>query len=153
VRDKSVYAATSGFYSDYRVHALFETKELAEEVANIDNAGKGGWGDMSVEGFVLYDAVPQRRVKHTLTVADRKDHWSGESIPLEGGWFVGEVERLLWPWDFDIPKNCRAKVNRHGLKMKKGWRTFSVEGWDKDACKKAVYDTLTQIKAEDEGIA
>lgn len=69
---KTVYAVESGDYSDYTVHALFETRELAEAyIAALVAADlaqeKRMWGydepsrlagDYSVTPYQLWDTVP-----------------------------------------------------------------------------------------------
>jgi len=59
---KKVYALSSGSYSDYMVHALFTTKELAEEARD---RSRNCWLP-AIEEFDLYDEVPEQNVTYVL---------------------------------------------------------------------------------------
>lgn len=54
---KTVYAASSGSYSDYKVTLLFTSKELAEAFCERENATKINDG-VYVEEFQLWDELP-----------------------------------------------------------------------------------------------
>lgn len=48
---ETIYAISTGSYSDYTVHALFSTKEKAQEYIDTIKAGYDGWN--SIEEYVL----------------------------------------------------------------------------------------------------
>lgn len=50
---KKIWAVSSGSYSDYRVHALFETEQGAEDAAREANANEG-YEDHFTEEFTFY---------------------------------------------------------------------------------------------------
>ena len=87
---KKMYAISNGSYSDYRVTALFPTRELAEAAAQASNGRKDGWADYFVESFPVYDEVPEpvTSYKRSVTVWD-----SGEETN------VREESETALPWD------------------------------------------------------
>lgn len=52
---RTVYAVCSGYYSDYKVHALFENRSDAEKAATAGNDDEECWGDLHVEPHVMFE--------------------------------------------------------------------------------------------------
>lgn len=58
---KKIWALSSGVYSDYTVHALFTTKELAEQAAEVHRGHEDyRYEEPRVEEFYLYEEIPER---------------------------------------------------------------------------------------------
>ena len=60
---KKVYLLTTGMYSDYNVHAVFATAELAREYADRTTANNQPFGPpydgvWRIETFEVWDTVP-----------------------------------------------------------------------------------------------
>ena|SRR5215216_4142485 len=123
---QTVWAVSSGEYSDYSVNELFTTKELAEEHAERMNA-RERYSDHRVEEFDLWDERPpvyvvyhrQARV-HAGGVSEERS-WSAEYVgrPSEGqrlqindlggpnGWFSvvsTDLQRLEKVWAERVAK-------------------------------------------------
>lgn len=87
----SVWAVTTGSYSDYRVECLFTSRELAAAFVAIDDT-------FEVEAFPLFDRMPSRVV------------WYYEGLRLNDGDpgrypTDDDVEpRQLTNWEFAAPK-------------------------------------------------
>lgn len=91
-RVRTVYAVSSGDYSDYSVHCLFETKELAQAYIDAYSAAErvvsenGGYAhdDMRIETFQLWSAVPHVEAKSEV-LPERS--WNGRGLaPTGGAW-------------------------------------------------------------------
>jgi hypothetical protein len=143
-----VYLLTEGSYSDYRVNAVFRNKVDADAVAGTE----GNYYD--VEEYDLLDEVPVRRRLYTIHADRRRSALRDWTSEVDGGWMLEERSRLVWPWDCGHPKNLRAKITykaSSAAKFDDLW--FTVEGWDEEACRKVVFDTITKLKAIQEGIS
>lgn len=143
-----VYALSSGSYSDYRVEAIFRNKADAQAVA----ATEGFYYD--VEEYVILEEPAKQRMLYTIHADRRSGYGRNWTSEVEGGWKLAEVKRLVWPWDCTHRGNLRAKIV-HKADRAKGYDDlwFTVEGWDEEACRKVVYDTITKLKAIQEGVA
>ena len=158
--DRKIYLLTSGSYSDYRVEAAFANEEDAKAVAKSQDTYHRDAG-FDVEEYVIYESIPERRVKYEVSADHRaanviRAHHGGPATSeVEGGWSLWESSRPLWPWEWDIPANCRAKSHTGNLDLtpapngrirdERWW--FRVDGWDEEAVRKVVYDTITRCKA------
>ena len=142
-----VFALSSGSYSDYRVNAIFRNEVDAKAVAETE-----GWY-YDVEEYELYEETPVQRMLFTIHADRRRSagrEWTSE---VESGWRLEERQRLVWPWDCTHPKNLRAKIiAKAGSAAKFDDLWFTVEGWDEEACRKVVFDTITRLKAIQEGV-
>ena len=142
-----IFALSSGSYSEYRINALFRNEDDAKAGIATEDYG------FEIEEYDLLEETPKRRMQYTIT-ASRRDNGLRWTSEIEGGWRLSELERLVWPWDSDLPKNLRAKIT-HKAQSNYGYESmwFTVEGWDGEACRKVVYDTITKLKAIHEGVA
>lgn len=141
-----MYALTSGSYSDYQVHCVFEREDDAEAAAALG-------GDYEVVGLPLYRAGerPTRVITHWQAEARLYDetplrvegmhthattHWSWEGEPQYGP----DRPRfgLLWI----PPRSDRA-----------GWWSLSAVCRDRDLALKSVQDNLAELKARRSGVA
>lgn len=136
---KTIWALTSGAYSDYRVDALFETKELAEAVMRLDPSY------YELTSFPLHQQMPVRSMHHQIGV-QRRAPWSGQTgvTEIRGGWWLIEVSRPEWPWDWS-PVRLRGTGD---LKPRTGFSRdlvrFTYEGTDREACLKAAHDKIRE---------
>ena len=142
-----IFALSSGSYSDYKVNALFRNEDDAKAVIATQDYG------FEIEEYDLFEETPKRRMLYHITASRRNNglRWTSE---IEGGWRLAEWDRLVWPWDCSHPKNLRAKIT-YKAPSNYGYDNlwFTVEGWDGEACRKVVYDTITKLKAIHEGVA
>jgi hypothetical protein len=70
-----VYVVTRGEYSDYRIVAIFSTKELAQQLADeLDNSKRYG-EDAKVEEWSLDKHVPTNYI-YKVVYNDIKDKWT-----------------------------------------------------------------------------
>ena len=137
------YLVSSGSYSDYRVHAVYLDRELAEEAVTTMTAIEGSWMDYGVEECPLGDAKPRLYREYVAAVV----------TPLPAGW--GDERRQMAPylsenyrgeetWIFagSVPNPPPVKVHRvpyyHPM-----WK-----GTDRQAVLKAAGDYLAQLNAE-----
>jgi hypothetical protein len=141
---RKIWAVSSGSYSDYGVHAMFETEELAKAVAGYDNY-------YDVEEFILYDEVPAKVPRYTVYVAQTKSlqSWGmdrdADTVAIEGGWHILERNRQEWPWDWDPPTK---RPQFRGTSVHDNYRgrwTFFYEGRDGGQCRKAAYDKIREL--------
>jgi hypothetical protein len=95
---KMVYLLTSGEYSDYRVLAVFSTREAAEAARGIHDAERRNLDESRVEEYQLLDE-PVRSEVHTHTIMwgrgySRRDAPAWGSPKAEWGAHGEEVEDL-----------------------------------------------------------
>lgn len=135
----SVWAVSSGSYSDYGVSCVFATEELANQYADRMNVGTG-FRDFFVEEFDFYDDLPPMHVV-----------WTAEQHVWKDG-----------PYGADPPDLCtRSSVSvGDAPKFETGTRLAGrhspvvwARGTDRERCVKSVADRITQLRAEREGIA
>jgi hypothetical protein len=123
---RTVYAVSSGAYSDYSVGLIFETRDLAEEYCATRNTGRPAYGEeYEVEEFELHDSVPGRA--ECLT-----------------GYVYPDGRTSLWkPWLRDLP--FADEKREHG-------GTWTFEG-EPEWVRKCVSDMSARKKAIRSGIA
>jgi hypothetical protein len=125
---KAVWAVVQGSYSDYRVLATFETKELAQEVADTSDY-------FQLESFVLYDVTPVRWTVYHMGVVKR-------GYGTNAAWYppYGNVQ-VKWPWDMACNINGKPYIRQ-------GKDSFiHIEGVDKARVEKAFNDFWGPIEA------
>lgn len=145
-KEKRVWAVSSGSYSDYRVHAVFSSEEAADAVCAAENRGSS-YGDYGVEEYVLYDKAPERFVEYTVTVGRRpEDRFGDPTSAIDGGFYLWESERLVWPWEASTSKNMRPTATRYGRDG------ITVRGRDAESVRKTVHDAIARVKAEEAGL-
>jgi hypothetical protein len=103
-KPKYLYAIASGSYSDYRVHAVCESKADAEQVAKVGNRSGGAFfDDFEVEEMPYFPKgeVPQRG-----------GWWSAEAVVQDDGRIEHDEPRfhVRWPWDYDYEPKSQTKV-------------------------------------------
>ena len=144
---KTVYAVSSGTYSDYSVEALFTTKKLADE-----HLAALGDREASVETFLLFDAPPQRATVYSMNARILPD---GEVVSENRRGPVNEVqERIVWEYgDFDgRPKPIMEARTLHAPYAGKDW-IVRVKGTDRKRVEKAFHDRVAEARARTLGIA
>jgi hypothetical protein len=136
-----LYSLSNGEYSDYRVLALFETKELAEQAA----ATYLRWEKYSsphVEEFKVLTERPEPIMLTRLSILVRADGTTGD---------VREMQVTRWPWDADYTTETR--VDASNASMNPGGIFVEGTGSNRAHVEKAFYDRVARIKAEQWGIA
>lgn len=126
---KTIYAIASGEYSDYRVMAVAESKELAEAWAEALRTDEDGWhDDARVEEMVFVDEPPARQ--HFVYL--NQDLWNDGS---EGDLRISESDK--YPIDYEEPSPVRPRVRfvRAPVHGGKGGR-LEVTGRDKQSVMK-----------------
>jgi hypothetical protein len=129
---RTVWAVTDGEYgeySDYRIKALFETKEAA------DAARKSGLGD-NVDEMPYYPAgVPgPRKHSYWLAFATRRD----DEMWVEGHHYRED------DWDCDEPPVRRPRVFMHETGS---WASMRVVARTEEAAIKVRADKIAQLNA------
>lgn len=99
----TVWAVTSGSYSDYRVKALFPTEELANlAIANAPPY----WNGYDVEAFELFDELPANIAiyERMATIWDDGEVLNHDHVPIlrvEAAWDLTYPDRAVpvrWRW-------------------------------------------------------
>lgn len=143
----TLYAVTSGSYSDYRVEVLFTTRELAEQHLAARKTGRDGWydTDVSIEEFVLLDRPPER---HTVITRSGRvspdgdvvnDHTSTE-VEWEYGHIYGPAKPLMGARTYTAPAWPGA-IN------------VEVRGTSKGRVEKAFQDRMAAARAQQLGVS
>lgn len=128
---KTIWAVSSGEYSDYGVDAVFASRELAEGYVRIltENTSHLSYGDdRRIEEFTYYDALPDWKV---ILVARQT---IGDS-PRE------YVERTWVSWEGET--QVKANLWEH-----RGSVDIHVEGTDHQRVRKVFSEKLAQVKAD-----
>lgn len=110
--ERTVWAISTGSYSDYEVHALFATKELAEQA----NGTLREWDRNGVTEFTLYDEMPPALEKLTLCCEFDQDGFPHDSEP-EIEWVTpwGGDESEFWLWNPGSFGGSLFRALRHRL--------------------------------------
>jgi hypothetical protein len=136
--EKTIWAVSSGEYSDYGVEAVFATKELAEEYVRIfiENTSRLSYGDdRRVEEFTYYDELPDWKVilvaRQTIGASPREYvertqvSWEGET----------QIKADLWEHQgYDADRGLAIDIH--------------VEGTDHQRVRKVFSEKLAQAKAD-----
>ena len=122
---RTVYAVSSGEYSDYYVGCVFERREDAERYVEV------GLGDR-IEEMTLYSEMPTIYTAYTATITKRGGPW-GQAGALRTSDYrtVGEPQHKPSETDWD----------------------FSAIGPDRERVLKSVSDRYAAWKAQQEGVA
>lgn len=139
---RTVWGLTAGNYSDYRVLALFTTREAAVTAEEAHNADVGQWGEQgAIAEFDLYDELPE---KDTV--------WRIEERIAEDGTTSGYSEtseaRLPWNHGYFMPTRVQSEYYDHIRPAR-----LRVWGTDQQAVRQAFSDRKAQIRAEQQGLA
>lgn len=127
----TVYAITTGSYSDYRVERIFETRKDAEAFVT-SMGGEGKWDPLQIEEFDFHPAgsLPTVYTEYAVRCWPDRDDEIQESS-----------ERTT-----DKPRHTPYEHHdRHVY--------FACIGPDRERCLKSVSDRVAKWKAEQEGIA
>lgn len=132
-----VYVATSGSYSDYGIDHVFARKEDAEAYASSSDEG-------SVREFHVSTAPVERRAYYRL------------------GWRAYDDDGPDNPWEFvfegeDYPADATDRPASRWVRGNAGphrpMHTLMVEGWDREAVRKAYQDKRAEYEAREQGIS
>lgn len=141
-----VYSLSDGEYSDYRVKALFPTRDLAERAVEAHEADPESWGYGShIEEFWVYSEIPEKSTAYHLMA----DIWDDGTVGAEGL----NVEQAL-PWNHlhgPPPKRPNVRYVRAPIHKNKGGR-LEVYGSDEQSVRQAFGDNKARILAEQAGI-
>lgn len=132
-----LWALTSGEYSDYRVHAVFASKEVAEATArrySEDGLSGSSVDHYSVTPMPLEDAAAPENVPSRVIVWQA---WRGT-----GDRDVSTFSMVVTPWE--APVRPEVVVSR----QPGGRFHVRAEGRSKEAVVKAVADRWAQHQAE-----
>ncbi|PKL76789.1 MAG: hypothetical protein CVV27_08445 [Candidatus Melainabacteria bacterium HGW-Melainabacteria-1] len=133
-----VYVVTSGEYSDYQIHGVFSTEELAQDYIDLcRTAGIWRYEDSDIEEWPL----------NTLKAQTRYRAW----VRLESGEHHGAVETTTSADGGELPGHVMENVYAGNP----GKRTDIVCGMgaSPDAAIKSALDHRAKILAEREGIS
>ena len=143
----TVWAVTTGSYSDYRVKTLFTSKKLAEAHAAALRGDSDGWDrDATVEAFELFDAAPKRVSIHERWC--RIDARDGEIVQERGeprpqweyGDLYGPAKPIMGARTFQAPAYGKDTL-------------VEVVGASKARVEKAYRDRIAQARAKILGVA
>lgn len=144
-----VWFASSGEYSDYRVNAVFISKELAQKYVDTVNTDKKYDGDSYIEpdddeGYELIESLPEpiKQIRRYATIYN--DHEEGERL-IEENVFPG-INEVLPPADDRYYVILAFRPNRYPHELDR--IQLSVEGSDIERVNKVYSEKLAQIKAE-----
>lgn len=139
---REVYGLVSGGYSDYQVHAIFESKETAEQAAADRNKTLAPYREpYQVEEFDLYAAGDPIPAPVTIYRVERFVNISGEASV--------EVLSTLDEWDNYYPPADKAEY----LSDRRGREVVIALGTDREKLLHVVNDKVAQILAERHGVA
>ena len=139
-----VYVVTQGQYSDYRVDAIFPTRELAEAYMEHRKGVEGNMADFNeIEERNVWDRIPQRFTVYAASVAIRLN---GETDSLK--------EWSFTRWESDEKgRPGRPVVDDLSATASAHWRGIRATGANPGEVKQAVLDRVARFRAEREGVA
>jgi hypothetical protein len=134
---KTVYGITTGSYSDYRVVALFETRDQAETEAEAYNRIEHSQYAASVEEFRLFEATDLPTKHWTTHIAEAHLDQPTKVFQRTGHAIDGDEKP---------PSRPRVSISSSGT-----W--LQVHAATAEAALKAANDEIATLKAKHEGIA
>jgi hypothetical protein len=143
VKHKGIWLLASGSYSDYRIHAAFAAKDMAEAVQTASVAHEA----YDIEYREIFDSMPERRMLYVMRV----QRGTGADWGAVEEWTI-----LTWPWSDEYPTTDRPKVKLTPLRKSAGltgYQMLLATGRNQQAVRQAFSDRLAQARAEEEGIA
>jgi len=130
----TVYLATAGEYSDYRVCHVFARREDAEAYAGSDD----------VKEMELQEGPVEMRIWYRLWWwPDRPDQEKGDGLRSSNPVIYGDERR-----DFDGDPRHAEHSWDHSLR-----NVLSVEGWNRDQVLKVYSEQRAQYIAAKEGVS
>lgn len=136
--DETVYAVTTGSYSDYRVHAVCRTKAGAERLAGRMRADVDGW---HTDADTIPLPVVDPEIEQVVTLSLSENLWDdGTTSDVRDG------QRTEWPFiPMQFPKQGWRWV-RAPVHQGKGGR-LEVWGTDHEAVRRVFSDKRAEIRA------
>jgi len=115
---KIIYAVSSGEYSDYRVHCVFSTKELAQVYKDYLMQDEGYYDVHEIEEYELDDMngmanLIKKGYKNYELKIDRNGNTSEIEININS-WFNAPQ---IWIRDNSLTVRCWAKDEKHAVKI------------------------------------
>jgi len=141
---KTLWAVTSGSYSDYRVHVLLETEDQAIEVARAADAQEG-CHDYAVESFPFYPTVAE--ITEPITIYEMSVVlWDDGRHDLPS--YEEPVTRMEFQHYKFVPPKTRPRIRqvRAPVYKNKGAR-LDVTARTETMVRKAMNDRLMEHKA------
>ena len=131
----AIYIITSGEYSDYGINSVWSSKDKAEEICKLLNAGKM-WNDFRVEEYPV-DEPLERNVFHMVRGFKVVYDFSENGMDVD-------VANVVFS-DALFAPSPEARVTLTS-------KAVIVLGTSKEKCLRILFDTIAQKKAEDEGL-
>jgi hypothetical protein len=151
VSDKTIWAVSSGDYSDYGVTAVFASKESAEAYAAIENQDDDptAYGDARVEEFTYFEVLPPHVV--VLLVSQRVG-----GAPYPHDYLIRpepyEHKSVVWGNAAAAQPACNATQSRrdHPTVGRGCGHTIDVRvvGTDHERVRKVFSEQVAQAKAD-----
>lgn len=136
---KKMWAISSGSYSDYRVDAVCESKEIAEAVAAKMNLLESrGYDEYGVEELPVLDESIHRVIVHHMNVEIRDAGGTGS----ERQW-----DTPVWSFDEDAVEVAWRWVRAPMYNGKAG--RLDVWGTDRERVRKVLGDQRAMLMADD----
>lgn len=115
---KIIYAVSSGNYSDYRVHCVFSTKELAQTYKDYLMQDGGYYDVHEIEEYELDDMngmanLIKKGYKNYELKIDRNGNTSEIKININS-WFNAPQ---IWIRDNSLTVRCWAKKKKYAVKI------------------------------------
>lgn len=159
---KTIYAVTSGEYSDWSVHALFESEADAEAHAKKRNEGASSSYD--VAGVAEFCFYPEGEQPERLTVYRITAHRSEER-----GYKETERSDVVWSYDYEgdeaggsvtpsgssSDSDSSSRSTASYISPPYSWGKYfnaHAHGTDPARTRKAFQDAMYRAKAEYEGL-
>lgn len=144
----TVYAVSSGEYSDYRPIVFFATRALAERHFTEVQSDEDSWySDAFVEEFEYLDRAPKRVKEHSIQACVKDG-------AVFGPWMRQDTEPTLDTrevWEYSLESSRRPHVRIWQAPASgTGWN-LRVVGTSKAAVLKAYSDRLTKLVAGEVG--
>ncbi|KXP12193.1 hypothetical protein AXK57_19785 [Tsukamurella pulmonis] len=127
-----VYVVTSGCYSDYKIRRVFLDRDEAEKYVTAMNATADDWRACLIEPWPL--GRPRDDEDEGYRTA-----W--EWTPNDG------FEEDYGAWGYDVPDGARSHI------VESGPGRVVVAGSSEEHVRKAIFDEVARIRAEQEGVA
>lgn len=145
---RTVYALSSGEYSDYGVKALFETEELAQAALELDQKSSqySKYDVNRVEVFYLYDELPKLVTRYYRSIELFKNGTVGKS-------YDDNTTDLVWNFWDAVPATERPQVRYNAAPYLNG-RGIKLEvlGTDLKAVQKVFGERKAKWLAEVNGL-
>jgi hypothetical protein len=140
----TVYAVSSGSYSDYGINHVFRTRELAEAFLARATAVRG-WQEYEIEEWELLDELPRAEARYRAYATLMPDGTLGD-ISIHGDLMSEDRAETTKESESQLDAGTGPWAPRDGTRLGvAGRRTH-------DEAQKALYDLAARVKAERAGI-